>query len=279
MKNNIQLIALDMDGTSFHRAGGIVDHNIQPIKKAEEQGVKVVFVTGRPLNCDLNNDLFKHDMVNNDTLIVGFNGALIKNLLTNEVLHQEVIKKDIVNKVFKAAKKYKDGSISLWCYLIDEFTAVVNKPIKGDSYLEGENRFLKGNAIVYHDDMKLTDAYKFIIGTNEEGFIKDLNNLGLTFYGQLGKNSEVVSTEASKGKALEYLSKKYNISPKNMLSVGDAENDIPMLEYTDFSFAPSNASEKTKQSAKFVCDLSNTEGAIAKIIEDFVIEGENKNEN
>ncbi|WP_425380368.1 HAD family hydrolase [Spiroplasma endosymbiont of Stenodema calcarata] len=71
---NIKLIALDMDRTAcpFHQ--GLQEENIDPIIKAQEMGVRVIFATGRPILTSLPEAL-KVKMDHFQQYFIGFNGV------------------------------------------------------------------------------------------------------------------------------------------------------------------------------------------------------------
>jgi HAD superfamily hydrolase (TIGR01484 family) len=45
----IKLVAIDLDGTLLNEEKRISDRNKEALRKAKEQGVKIVLCTGRPL--------------------------------------------------------------------------------------------------------------------------------------------------------------------------------------------------------------------------------------
>ena len=50
IKKEIQLLALDVDGTLFTKDGKITSASIEAIKRAQEKGVHVVLASGRDYN-------------------------------------------------------------------------------------------------------------------------------------------------------------------------------------------------------------------------------------
>lgn len=59
---------------------------------------------------------------------------------------------------------------------------------------------------------------------------------------------------------------KYDISLDDLYVFGDGENDIGMLTYAKNSYAPANALDDAKKTAKYEC-LACIEDGVAKIIE------------
>ena len=77
---------------------------------------------------------------------------------------------------------------------------------------------------------------------------------------------EFINRESNKGNAVRYL--KDLTGAKLLVTVGDYENDIPMLEAADIGYAVANATDDVKAVADRVTRARHTEGAIAEIIRD-----------
>lgn len=76
---------------------------------------------------------------------------------------------------------------------------------------------------------------------------------------------EIFNKEASKGEALKSLCKEYGIDLKNIIAIGDNENDISMLDVSGKSAVVENATDVVKAHADIVT-CSNEKGAIADLI-------------
>lgn len=79
---------------------------------------------------------------------------------------------------------------------------------------------------------------------------------------------EIINANYSKGTAVEFLAKYYQVPLEKTIGVGDQWNDLPMIERAGLGIAVKNADQKLKEKA-VVCEYTNEEGAIAKIIEKY----------
>ena len=77
---------------------------------------------------------------------------------------------------------------------------------------------------------------------------------------------EIVAPHVSKGEALAFMGEQLGIGLTDMVSFGNSENDISMLQVTGHSVAVGNAEEHVKTIAKEVCDTNENDG-VAKWIE------------
>ena len=73
---------------------------------------------------------------------------------------------------------------------------------------------------------------------------------------------EVIPKVINKGQGIRDICKVLNIDPAEVVSFGDAANDIPMLEAAGMGVAMGNAQEAVKEAADMVT-LSNNEDGIA----------------
>ena len=65
--------------------------------------------------------------------------------------------------------------------------------------------------------------------------------------------------------------KRLGIDIKDTIAVGDNYNDIPMLKTAGLSVAVSNAVDDAKKAARYVTKADNNKGAVAELIEKFII--------
>lgn len=65
---------------------------------------------------------------------------------------------------------------------------------------------------------------------------------------------DMILKDAGKGKALREVLKLKGLKPEEVMTFGDNENDISMLQVTPNSYAKANASDEVKASAQYVCE-------------------------
>ena len=61
------------------------------------------------------------------------------------------------------------------------------------------------------------------------------------------------------------------VERERVVAVGDGENDVGMLRLAGTGVAMANATEMTKNAARFVLERSNDEDGVAEAIERFVL--------
>ncbi|MDF5496489.1 HAD-IIB family hydrolase, partial [Vibrio parahaemolyticus] len=85
-----KLIALDMDGTLLNSDKAISEENKQAIAKAREAGVTVVLASGRPLE-GMQDKLDELNIHSDRDFVLYYNGSMVKNVGTNDIIHQQII--------------------------------------------------------------------------------------------------------------------------------------------------------------------------------------------
>jgi hypothetical protein len=81
---------------------------------------------------------------------------------------------------------------------------------------------------------------------------------------------EIINKNGNKGEGLRALAKHLNISKEEIIAVGDAGNDLEMIEYAGLGVAMENATEDVKKAANYQTTSNNDDG-IAKVVEKYIV--------
>ena len=268
---SIKLIAFDVDGTFVgddHLT--INEKNIEAMKMAHEQGIKVVMSTGRTQSISQK----EIDDVGCVDYMVLSNGAIVVDKATNEVIKSSYISKEAGKKILKILV---DHNAVFQIYAGQE--AYVNK-YSYDNFLNTEGLpevFL----VEYRKRMKLTkDLQEVVDNVPIEKFNVDyvdtkvvqeimdaLSKIpNLVYTAGFVGNIEITGTGADKGNGLAWLCNRLNIDLENVLAFGDSGNDVTMLKWAGESYALVNGNEKAKSAAKHITKSDNNAGGVGEII-------------
>lgn len=267
----IKLVTIDLDGTLFDAKKNISKLNRDAISKARKLGVKIVIATGRPFSgvWPLLEDL---GLTSNEDYVILYNGAKLMNCGTKEIIYSSYLSGRDVKEVYNDAKRLK----------IDFHAFRKN----GELITPRFNPYTNVEATINHIDPKINDIISI---SDDEEFIKammvgDPNNIehAMAFvnpklvceYNMLRSSQiflEFLPKQANKGLALKALAKYLNIDMKDTMAIGDAGNDIPMIEASEIGVAMKNAFPEVKEKAKFITK-SNEESGVAYAINKFIIE-------
>lgn len=254
----------DLDGTLLNDEKKISVRDLEAINKAKEKGVKFLVCTGRLPFCY---KMYKDELDLSNA--VSTNGAIIYS--NGEIIKAKYLTKDIAIKIL-------DYAITHGEY----------ERIFGKDYLYLLNIEKGGSDAYFYKDSK---------GVSEKEAIDLINNIDIVKFGFYGERKHLekirkdidnmhldVDTVFSGAKLLEVLVKgenkgqgiidycKYNnIDISETIGVGDEENDMPMLKTVGLACCPNNASNKVKDICSYTTKVNNNDGAIAEIIEKYVL--------
>ena len=82
---------------------------------------------------------------------------------------------------------------------------------------------------------------------------------------------ELVTAGVSKGAAVETLCQLLSIPIANSIAVGDAENDISMIQAAHTGAVMANASDRIKQFGNYITEADNNHSGVAEVIRKFLL--------
>ena len=81
---------------------------------------------------------------------------------------------------------------------------------------------------------------------------------------------EFLDKTVNKGTGVKLLAEKLNIRQDEIICIGDAENDIHMIEFAGLGVAMGNAFDNVKRAADFITK-TNEEDGVAHVIDKFIL--------
>lgn len=265
-----KLIALDMDGTLLKNDKTISDKTIEAIKLATKKNLHVVLCTGRPLN-GIKKYLKELDLFDSKNYVICLNGALIQDTTNNVISSFNLTHEDF----------------NLLSDLSDELHVHMQaiSPDSDITHNRNVSKYTVKHSLFNDMQLKIVDKYALPEETivNKVMFIDDkeiidrvISELPAWVYERFTvvRSSdvflEILSKKANKGLAVSLLAEHLGLSKDEVICVGDAENDITMIEYAGLGVAMENAFPEVKKIANFIT-TSNEEDGVAKVIKEFML--------
>ena len=259
----IKLIATDIDGTILIPEGEFTEGVRNCINNLQNQGIKVVLVTGR-MNAAAK--LIAKDLKLN-TPVVSYQGGLINE--NGNILYEKYLTENESEQIISWAKK-ENIHINLYnddilyseqdCYEIQRYCNNQHTTYVVKSFDEiKKDRVNKILAIDYNNPEKIDKLEKELPRVFPNLYIVKSTPYFLEFS----------NPEASKYCAVKFLQKYWNLEDKEILTIGDQNNDIALLEAGGIKIAMGNATEKLKSIADYVTDTVFNDGFV-KAMEKFV---------
>jgi len=258
-----KLIASDLDGTIVANYGDITQRTIDAFRKADEMGIPIFFVTGRPPRWMPE----IQEAFGVGSAICG-NGAMLYDLPTGKVLEEWLLPVEAQvatvrrlrnaipdisfavesNSYFHREKSYiPRWDVGMDNVGVDDIEEIMNSPalkilarcsdqrLNSDEMLEIALRELKDLATVTH--------------SNPHDSLLEISALGV-----------------SKGSTLAIMAKRLGIEAKDCVSFGDNPNDFSMLEWCGRSYAMEDGHPEAKKYSKSIAPPHMDDG-VAQILE------------
>lgn len=264
-----KLIALDMDGTLLKEDKTISKENYEAIQSAREKGVKIVLTTGRPKK-GIENYLEELDLVDDDEYCITYNGSLIENSKTGEILTKTLMTLDDAHFLYELSKK-----------LDVDIHALTTKGCISPRYnkyteLEVSMNNIPFEEVDFNTIDSSTEIVKFLFVGSEEKISSVIEQLPKELYEKYTIVRsyplflEFLDKNVSKGAAVKTLAERLGIKQNEVICIGDAGNDIHMIQYAGLGVAMGNAFPEVKKAANYIT-LTNEEDGVAHIIDKFIL--------
>jgi HAD-superfamily hydrolase, subfamily IIB len=264
-----KLIALDMDGTLFNEKKEISVRNRAAIKEARENGKNVVIATGRPL-VGIRKVLDDLELNTHDDYVIAFNGALVQNAKTGEVIYKSVLTLNDYKFLYEVSK---DLEVHIQALTETYVTTPVLNPftqveadlngieiVKSDVYTFSESETIV--KVMFVDEKEKLDKVVTLLSDEVKAKYTIVRSSPIFL--------EFLHLEANKGVGVNAVAVAKNIGSHEVICVGDAGNDIAMINYAGLGVAMGNAYDDVKGIADHITD-TNDEDGVAKVIEQFML--------
>ena len=263
----IKLVAIDMDGTLLNSKKELLEETKQYFKDfhKKETDTLLVLCTGRP-ESGIRPYLKDLGYLEENHYIISQNGANIYESRTGKRVMDAFLDSAAIQKWIELGKKH---GISVMGAGVDYYYCFDQEPTE---WMEFDVKLVTGKLKRIPTKESLnTDFYKILLMGDEE----QLNEFE-TFIPEEWRDEfyvvrsqkylvEVLAKGVNKAFGLEKLAQNLNIQPSEIAAIGDAANDIEMLEYAGLAIAMGNASEEVKAIADIVTDTNENNGVIKAI--------------
>lgn len=275
-----KMLVSDLDETFLNDDGTIHKENVRAIKSAVAKGFKFVPNTGRSFK-SVQNMLKELDLFDKeDQYVISYNGAAIVENKDNQIMATQDMPITLAKKIFAAG--YLSNQVDVHIYTVDKlFIYDIN---------ETDKRYMATRGVEYeeiaHDDLSFLNReqpiMKVIFENEDSDIQKQIHDAVIAAVG----NESVEATYSSgryvefnlkgvdKGTASLLLGEKLGIKSTEIIAAGDNNNDLKMITAVGLGVSVANGIPAVKSAADFVTQRTNNEGAIAEILDQFVLAGE-----
>lgn len=261
-----RMIVLDIDGTLTNDEKKITPKTKEALMNAQEQGAIIVLASGRPvaglLRISKELELNQHH-----GLLLAYNGGKVIDAQTDQLIYEKAMPLERAKAILRHLKQFPvtpmvDDGNCLYVpdkngHKVDYESSINDLTVKELPELAEQLDFSPVKVLTAAPNEVLMSVMKDITSPFEEEFSFIMS---APFY--LECNMKGISKADSLGRVCESL----HISPEEVISFGDAQNDLSMIEFAGHGVAMGNACEELKAAADEIT-LSNNEDGIAAVLE------------
>jgi len=267
-EGNYKMLVLDLDDTLLKDDYSISSRNKDLLFEAQNLGIKVVLASGRPTPAMLQ---FASELklAHYDSYMISFNGAVVTSMKNNEILFERNLTKEEVH--------------SLHDFSIENKVHIITYSDKGvisetdSEYIDVE---LKLTGIPHHKvpcfKTEITGAVVKCILLEHPDYLKHVETklkaerTDLSVARSKPFFLEVMPQDIDKAASIDFLAKKLGIEQSEIIAVGNAGNDLTMVQYAGLGIWVDNVSDDLRHQADFIV-ASNENDGVAEVVERFIL--------
>ena len=261
-----KMLVLDLDDTLLTDDHTISNENAAMLSKAQELGVFIILASGRPTPAMT---AFAKELHLDNSYMISYNGAVITDLKEDKVIFEQTLTQEQIHELYDYSLKSKTHIITY-----------VNGKIVSETdseYIEIEKNItgLEHNKVLSFKDEVQSSAVKCIL-LEEPSYLKEVEkDLKLAMPHLSVSMSkpfflEVAQNGIDKGASIKFLAEKLNILQSEIIAVGNAGNDLTMIEYAGLGVWVDNVDPELRDKANFIV-ASNNDHGVAEVVRRFIL--------
>jgi Cof subfamily protein (haloacid dehalogenase superfamily) len=229
----------------------ISNENKLMLEKAKRKGVLIILASGRPTPAMVE---YARELGLQDSYMISYNGAVITNLKKNYIR---------TNTYSRANSQLYDYSVKHKTHIITYLNGAVVSETSSE-YIDVELNItgLQHNKVVDFKDAVQSSAVKCIL-LEEPSYLKTVEKhlkatmphlsvcMSKPFFLEVAQNG------IDKGASVKFLADKLNILQSEVIAVGNAGNDLSMIEYAGLGVWVDNVDAHLRDKANVIVASNN----------------------
>jgi 5-amino-6-(5-phospho-D-ribitylamino)uracil phosphatase len=258
----IKLIAIDLDGTLLTSDKRVSKKTVRALQGISKE-LRVVIASARPPRSVRQ----VYQILKLDTWQINYNGAMIWDEPNKTAVFHRPLAGKLVLRMIQAAREMSP-QVLVSCEILDRW------------YTDGiDERYLTETARTFKPDVVApceTFCNQPITKLMLLGEPKMLSRLEVMLLKRFSNDVTIVQTDrdllqimdrhVSKAVALRTTAEHYGIPPEQIMAIGDAPNDVGMLQYAGVGVAMDNAHPIAKKVADWIAPSNDDHGVHAAMV-------------
>lgn len=269
-----KILFLDLDGTLLNDDKMISDGNRQALERALSMGHRVVIATGRPLRSAVTMAR-KLGLTGPGCLVIAYNGGTVFNVHENCIAFEQCIRAETACRIARlvdshdvhvqtyshdavlVSPRWDDEELRKYCAVIS-----ISHRVLPDFPEKLSHDVPKVLAVSYTDH----DSLEVVAEEIRRNFSDEVD----CFF-SCRELLEIVPRGMNKGNAVRSLCAELGISIENSIAVGDAENDLSMIQAAGVGVCMANGSDTVKAAADYITGNDNNHDGVAEVVAKFML--------
>ncbi len=265
-----KLLVLDLDGTLLNNQREITPATHAALRAAQEKGVRIVLASGRPTH-GIMPVARALDIASYGGYIMSFNGGLIIDAASHEVIHQSTLPLPILPQLYEMSKE-AGAVISTYR---DELVFTENPDDKYMSIEINLNRLTPHRVESFVESVDFDPNKCLAVGEPEDLIVLQERVMSkfsdcMNAFRSEPYFLELVPKGIDKALSLARLLEVLSIDREDVIAAGDGFNDLTMIEFAGLGVAMTNGQEAVRLAADYIT-LSNEEDGVADMVHKFVL--------
>ena len=259
---SIKLVAIDLDGTLLNSAKKVSEQTLNALKCLPSD-VKIVIASARPPRSVRP----IYQMLGLDTWQINYNGALIWDEPNSRAIFHRPMAGELAQQIIATARDMFD-EVLVTCEILDRW----HTDRSDNSFTTETGKLFKPDVIAPYETFCNQPVTKLML----LGDPKILNKLEPLLLEKFGDQVSIVQTDndllqlmdkrVSKAVALKKTAAHYRVDATQIMAIGDAPNDVGMLQYAGVAIAMDNAHPRVKEVATWIAPSNNDHGVHAAMV-------------
>ena len=255
-----------MDDTLLTDDHTISEENKKMLAQAKDLGVYIVLASGRPTPAMTG---YAKELELHDSYMISYNGAVITDLSNDEVIFEQTLTQEQIHALYDYSVQHKTHIIT---YVNNQIVSETDS-----QYIDIEKN-ITGLAHNKVPDFKVevqSSAIKCILLEDPE-YLKNVEThlkeamphlsvcMSKPFFLEVAQNG------IDKAASIKFLAKKLNIQQQEIIAVGNAGNDLTMVEYAGLGVWVDNVTPELRDRADVIV-ASNNDHGVAEVVRRFIL--------
>jgi Cof subfamily protein (haloacid dehalogenase superfamily) len=265
--SRISLVLSDVDGTLVTTEKQLTEATVRAVRRLGDRGIRFTVTSSRPpFGLRMLVDRLQLQLP-----LGAFNGACLAQPDLS-LISQHCLSTNVAARAIEVLEAF---GVGIWLFSADHWW--LRDP--DGNYVDRERRTVATDPTVIPDYKPYLATLSKIVGVSRD--FDHLAECEAAVKSALGESAsaarsqryylDITPPDVDKGTVVDALARHLGISPAEIVTIGDMDNDVSMFRKSGFSVAVGNASDAARAAASVVCSKPNDADGFAEAVDRFIL--------